>query len=483
MRKSILLERTDLPEYSEVVEEIIPTFPLLPRYATDFLQFPTTRSMLRQSRTITGNNERLHAYLKKLQSQQCTTVLFLGGSVTKGHKAGGHMNAYPKFFCDWLNVDGIESFDLVFLEFNINDAFTPNNPHSLEDKGPLGNTAEYRSGWYFEILLRRLLLLRKPDPVAIVTFNADYAGGQWADKSVVDTQVNARKTLFRQNPEPSKSWISSLYEIPVFSASVWMLTLSSKKGMQRQFMRGNAYSTAAWHWGEECCHPHREGHLVLSLVLIFCIVEEMKQFSYSGEHKERIEHDFTADDEPRLRDPIYLSPEEDNLYVHNSMEVTGFDFTAPSGEETWKNSIVLKDGWSFYADNIDADKFGFIANNVLGKSHIALTVTGGKYGIVEISYLMSYENFGDSIAWISDPDDNILHHLCRREYYFGTQQRPDVDRLSGHWKEHASIPTVTILKQRIQEGKQKLLHVCLLPHVESLPWQENKFKLLGVRLY
>jgi len=209
---------TDSPVYSEVVQDIIP-HDLRPRYATEFLQFPITRFMLRQSRTITGNIERLHAYLKKLQSQQCTTILFLGGSVTKGHKAGGYMNSYPKFFLDWLNarhpcmengiignheakftsssahssqeivvnwpvVNGIESFDLVFLEFNINDAFTPSNPHALENKGPVGDTPEYRSAWYFEILLRRLLLLRKPDPVAIITFTADYVGSQWADRSV-----------------------------------------------------------------------------------------------------------------------------------------------------------------------------------------------------------------------------------------------------------------------------------------------------------
>ena len=142
------------------------------------------------------------------------------------------MNSYPRFFLDWLNarypctlengtigkhqskltssaahssqeivvnwpvVDGIESFDLVFLEFNINDAFTPNNPHTLEDKGPVGETTEYQSGWYFEIILRRLLLLRKPDPVAIVTFNADYAGNMWADKSVAKWAKQGRTECF-----------------------------------------------------------------------------------------------------------------------------------------------------------------------------------------------------------------------------------------------------------------------------------------------
>ena len=205
--------------------------------------------------------------------------------------------------------------------------------------------------------------------------------------------------------------------------------------------------------------------------------------SYNDEHPARIEHDFTADAEPRLRDPIYLSPDEDNFYVHNSMEVNGLDFTDPSGEEAWRDSIVLNKGWSFYADNADKDKYGINTNNVLGKSHIALSIIGGKHGLIEISYIMSYENFGDSIAWLSAPDDNILHHLCNSKQYFGTLQRPDVDRLSGNWKEHASIPTVTILKQRIEVGTNKNLHICLIPHNKSRKWKENKFTLLAVRIY
>lgn len=64
---------------TSIIEEIIPT-KLLPLYSHDKLQFNVTRSMLRQSRPVVGNTQRLHAYLKKLQSKQCTTVLFLGGS-------------------------------------------------------------------------------------------------------------------------------------------------------------------------------------------------------------------------------------------------------------------------------------------------------------------------------------------------------------------------------------------------------------------
>lgn len=136
--------------------------------------------------------------------------------VTKGHHAGGSEYAYPWHVMHWLNekypcisangepgkhvrkethvgdslqafglwssVSSIEKFDLVFIEFNIGDTFVPAGPlpNALEDKGEIGTVREYKSGWYFEVLLRRLLLLRKPDPVAIVTFNADYIGRKYA---------------------------------------------------------------------------------------------------------------------------------------------------------------------------------------------------------------------------------------------------------------------------------------------------------------
>ena len=65
--------------YNDVVEEIVPQT-LLPVYAHQNLEFNITRSMLRRSRPIVGNTQRLHSYLNKLRSKQCTTVLFLGGS-------------------------------------------------------------------------------------------------------------------------------------------------------------------------------------------------------------------------------------------------------------------------------------------------------------------------------------------------------------------------------------------------------------------
>ena len=224
---------------------------------------------------------------------------------------------------------------------------------------------------------------------------------------------------------------------------------------------------------------------MISLVLAYCMVEEERFMpSYNDKQKLQIEHDFTADDDElkKLCDPIYLSPDKDDLYVHNIKDVGGLNFTDPSNEASWNETVILNKGWSHYADNRDKDKYGYIADGVDGGQHIAMTIKGGKIGIIEVSYVVSYENFGDAVVWISPPNHKTRHHLCRNKHNFGTRQRLDVDRLSGHWKERASIPAVTIIKQRTQEGAQKTLHLCLLPHNDSRKWKENKFKLLGVRV-
>ena len=267
------------------------------------------------------------------------------------------------------------------------------------------------------------------------------------------------------------------------SASVWMLSQHSKMGISRQFMPGNPFSTYAWHNGQKCCHPLRDGHLVLSLVLSYCLVEEEKYMFNNNESMIPIEHDATMREQPKLRDPIFLSPEEDKLYVRNDIDVREFDFTDPSKETMWGESVVLNEGFSFFADNIDRDKHGLITNNVEGKSHFVMSLEGGKYGLIEISYIISYMSFGDALAWLSDTKDKQIHHLCSKKETFGVGQRQDLDRLSGHWKEQVSIPTVIILKQRIEHGSRKNLHICLLPKKESKPWSDNKFKVLHVRTY
>lgn len=128
-------------------------------------------------------------------------------------------------------------YDLI--KTNINDSFIGGIPHALEEKG---DVEKFPGSWYFEVIIRRLLLLRKPDPIAIVTFNAgrcwyivlcslmfpfnilssisyhhhytDYIGRVWATFPPWHDPYAARKMIFRSSREPLVNWISSMYEIP-----------------------------------------------------------------------------------------------------------------------------------------------------------------------------------------------------------------------------------------------------------------------------
>lgn len=521
-------DRVNTPSLKMSLVEVLIPKKLQPVYAPENLQFNVTRSMMRRSRPIVGNTERLHAYIQKLRDKRCTSVLFLGGSVTSGHNAKGPMNAYPRHFMDWLNhkypchqkdgtvgmhemkrthaqnsqthfihwsmVSEIDRIDLVFIEFNVNDHFLSDIPHALEDKGPIIQNSEYIDMWYSEVILRRLLLLRKPDPLAIITFNADYIGRSWATFPPYYSPEKARKSsLFRSNEEPVKLWMSSLYEIPVFSASIWMLPLASKLGVEQQFPkhfgRTNPYSTQDWH-ADVCCHPHPEGHKILSLVLAYCMVEEEEELirvqSIQNLDKASIEQDFTM--KGVLRDPVYLSPTEEEMYVKMDINTSiDIDFTDPDGEKNWEKYVLAMDGWKFYADNADNDKYGLISSENEGGPHVSISIEGGKLGLIEISFVMSYENFGLALAWLDNENINTHQNLCKtvsnREGADAKNRGNKPERLIGYWDEAASVPTVQLLKKRLSEGEVKTLHICLTPHNDYTKGDHNKFKLLGIRVY
>lgn len=291
--------------------------------------------------------------------------------------------------------------------------------------------------------------------------------------------------LFRSNQEPLKIWVSSIYEIPVFSAVMWMLPLAGKKGLYWQFNRtANPYNTAAWH-ADACCHPSPKGHLLLALVLAHCILEEEKiMLSYNEQDTAYGERDYTMNKSPIMREPLYLSPDEDNMYVRNNLTAGGLDFTDSSaGENAWKGAIVSNSGWTWYADNKDKDKFGYIADGVEGGQHIAISLTGGLYGMVEITFVISYENFGEALAWLDETAENTHQDgLCTNNEQ-EKKPTPIPQHLVAKWQEPASVPKVDILDNKLKVGENKTLHICLTPRDEKQKGTENKFKLLGVRVY
>ena len=214
--------------------------------------------------------------------------------------------------------------------------------------------------------------------------------------------------------------------------------------------------------------------------------------SYNNEYDTAYgERDFTMDDaSPILREPLYLSNDEDAMYVRNSLTTGGFDFTnSNAGEKSWEGSIVAN-GWTWAADNKDKDKFGYIADGVEGGQHIAISLIGGVHGIIEVSYVVSYESFGVALVWLDETVVNTHQDQCKvaqsRVHWNKKKKktRPNVPQLLvARWDKPASVPTVNILDNKLEQGMNKTLHICLTPRSENQGGTENKFKLLGVRVY
>jgi len=167
--------------------------------------------------------------------------------------------------------------------------------------------------------------------------------------------------------------------------------------------------------------------------------------------------------------------------------------------------------WSWYADNKDKDKFGLIADNVNGGQHIAISLVGAEHGMIEISYVKSYENFGVAFVWLDDESSdkyvqqngtfcNItsvasnpsqqLDALWGYEMDRGTPSVGDIKKgFRSTTTVRVSLPTIDILEERLEKDVHKYLHICLSPkdHVKvrglSRPGSSNKFKLLSVRVY
>ena len=110
-----------------------------------------------------------------------------------------------------------------------------------------------------------------------------------------------------------------------------------------------------------------------------------------------------------------------------------------------------------------------------GGQHIAIALTGMKHGLVEVSYVVSYENFGIASAWIDEAREKTDKY-CNET----TSER---ELLKAVWNHKASVPKVDLLKHRLNEGEKKILHVCLTPPEKYHKGSEHKFKLLGVRVY
>ena len=99
---------------------------------------------------------------------------------------------------------------------------------------------------------------------------------------------------------------------------------------------------------------------------------------------------------------------------------------------------------------------------------------------------MSYENFGIALAWLDNEQSNTRVKECETPILIDlpiAKGKLGVERMLAMWDERVSVPTVQILKHKLPSLQSSILHVCLTPRTSTRNGNENKFKLLGVRVY
>ena len=102
--------------------------------------------------------------------------------------------------------------------------------------------------------------------------------------------------------------------------------------------------------------------------------------------------------------------------------------------------------------------------------------------MIEISFVVSYENFGLGLVWLDDNPVNLHEENCKKVW--DTKMDTFYEKLIGYWDQPASVPSVSIMRKRLKEGESGFLHICLTPpNVQAMKGTSNKFKLLGVRVY
>lgn len=97
---------------------------------------------------------------------------------------------------------------------------------------------------------------------------------------------------------------------------------------------------------------------------------------------------------------------------------------------------------------------------------------------------MSYENFGLCLVWIDDTSENLFEKECNKTYDNSFKGPGMFEKIMGCWDEKASVPQVRIMNNRLKEGENRTLHLCLTPPDRRfVKGTSNKFKLLGVRVF
>eukprot|EP00956_Cyclotella_meneghiniana_P015164 scaffold23001_cov46-Cyclotella_meneghiniana.AAC.4 len=482
--------------------------------------------VMRRSRPVIGNTERIHGFINKLLQGKCMNVLFVGGSVTFAFprgKDGSLVQGYHLWFVKWLNerypcnggehklsIHGPGGTDAAYAVSNFNQLFRDvggpvdfisfeyavnDSSMAVKPGKSLGESIQIVN----EILFRKALKYRNPQDgsaPAIISLETSFWVGNMINKKMRST-YDAVHVFTPAYHFP----ITTYYDVPSISvAQVWFPMFA--KDLEQHSNK----SSEIFGVFQDMCHPSAtKGHFVIAQILAYNIeVEKAWMLNNKDSPRHRLEQDLTLEDPPKLPNPWWLTDEEEALLVDAPVSEFDFQKFQPSSDSLNDNT-----GWSIYDDSANKNKFGLIATK--SASHVSFKVeltnfnrtsfkgvTGGDAeafkktkqrnaqstptNTISLGYLRSYSNVSDAMVWTDDnPEGHDICHSTVVMSNFTAEVKFEV----GVWSfrqgagrgvlvhgNHGSktsvfnsytVPLSELALDAAEQGKAIYLHVCNLP--------------------
>jgi len=389
--------------------------------------YPET--LMRKARSIVGNTERLKLFLRKLQEGQCIHAIVFGASVSRGTNVGGLKGAWHTKLKSWMNknypcneeeghtfvmtglgggstktvVDNYErvltlrdKIDIFFVEFGANDPFAGDKVTEWMDKKERRLDSDYESlQWLTEIVIRKMLKMRRPDPAAIMYVEMSW----WYKKSPYFDSTFRFDSLGGMG-----AWghypILSYYDIPTTSLA--------EVAMQLSFARDQAFAEHdnpfRGYRTDKCCHPSRYVHILTAWIIAYNFELEMLWADYYiGPYQE----DFSMENPPRNRMPFRLTELDIENWVDSDFII--IDFT----KESSMKYVMKNNDWEFRSET-RKNKTGLIADTAKAHMSVEFDATLDFTRLI-VGFLSTYENISPVHIWF-DHDGN---ELCSNCEYFG----------------------------------------------------------------
>jgi hypothetical protein len=299
----------------------------------------------------------------------------------------------------------------VFVEWGANDLFVHSAPEAEKNyKNDEGRSIQ----WYTEVLLRRLLKARIPNPIAVVYLEVGFSYGSFANYE----HWQAKQTTSLGSASGWHVPVLQMYGIPGYSFIDWFVPLvlrdfashnQTPVTMEQPFGFGAVLN-------DMCCHPQALVQRMYTITMAFNFCDDLdyylreKTLPAKQIEQQRVqEADLTAlSTGAKLPQPWHLTKQDEAMYVQRSFLST-FDFQMHPLKQEFigANDTNLPGGnanatqrWHRFADNKEGDKYGIIA---LGyEAHLSVRVKVSPEGLVFVGYLGSYERIGRVGIWMDD---------------------------------------------------------------------------------